>query len=140
MGLVDLAKGFFDRKVRIDPAALRKTKPTRNTFVKMEELEDGSLVLQAPLSSQGRGIMGRIAKKAGKPDVKNFELEPVGVFVWNLCDGKHTFEGISKRLREEYKLNRLEADASLSAFLQMLSQRKLITMMVEEQGPKGKRK
>lgn len=132
MGLVDLAKGFFDRKVRIDPAALRKTKPTRNTFVKMEQLEDGSLVLQAPLSTQGRGIMGRIAKKAGKPDVKNFELEPVGAFVWNLCDGKHTFEGISKRLREEYKLNRLEADASLSAFLQMLSQRKLITMMVAD--------
>ncbi len=132
MGLADLAKGLFDRKVRIDSAALRKTKPTRNAFVKMEELEDGSLVLQAPLSTQGRGIMGRIAKKAGKPDMKHFELEPVGAFVWNLCDGKHTFEGISKKLREEFKLNRLEADASLSAFLQMLSQRKLITMMMAE--------
>lgn len=132
MGLVDLAKGIFDRRVRIDPGALRKTKPTRNPFVKMESLEDGSMVLQAPLSSQGKGIMGKLAARAGKPDIKNFELEPIGAFVWGLCDGKHTFEGISKRLREEYKLNRLEADASLSAFLQMLSQRKLITMMVAD--------
>jgi hypothetical protein len=59
-------------------------------------------------------------------------LEPVGAFVWSLCDGKHTFEGISRKLREEFKLSRLESDASLSAFLQMLSQRKLITMMVAE--------
>jgi len=76
--------------------------------------------------------MGKLAAKAGRPDQKQFELEPIGAFVWNLCDGKHTFEGISKKLREHFKLNRLEADASLSAFLQMLSQRKLITMMVSQ--------
>jgi len=132
MGLVDLAKGIFDRRTKIDPTALRKSKPARNTFVKWEALEDGTIILVAPLSTQGRGVMGRIAKRAGKPDVKQFELEQVGAFVWNLCDGRHTFEGISKRLREEFKLSRLEADASLSAFLQMLSQRKLITMMVAE--------
>ncbi|MBC8066263.1 MAG: PqqD family protein [Chlorobia bacterium] len=130
MGLADIAKGLFDRKVRIDPEALRKTKPTRNTFVVAETQEDGTVILMALLSSQGRGVIGKIAQKAGKPDVKHFELETVGAFVWNLCDGKHTFEGISKKLREEFKLDRLEADASLSAFLQMLSQRKLITMMV----------
>lgn len=132
MGLVDLAKGLFDRRVMIDPTALRKAKPARNTFVKWEALEDGTLVLLAPLSTQGRGIMGKIAKRAGRPDVKQFELEPIGAYVWNLCDGKHTFEGISKKLCAEFKLSRLEADASLSAFLQMLSQRKLITMMVAE--------
>jgi hypothetical protein len=132
VGLVDLAKSIVDRRIRIDPAALRKTKPVRNTFVTSEQLEDGAVVLKAPLTSQGKGIMGRIAQKAGKPNVKHFELEAVGAFVWNLCDGKHTFEGISKKLREEYKLTRLEADASLSAFLQMLSQRKLITMMVAD--------
>jgi hypothetical protein len=130
MGLVDLAKGIFDRRMRIDPTALRKTKPTRNGFVESEIHEDGTLVLLAPLSTQGRGIMGKIAKRTGKPDMKQFELEGVGSFVWNLCDGKNTFEAISKRLQAEYKLSRLEADASLSAFLQMLSQRRLITMMV----------
>jgi len=130
MGLVELAKGVFERRAKVDVSELRKSKPIRNTFVVAEELEGGSLVLQAPLSTQGRGVLGRMAKKAGKPDVKHFELEQVGAFVWNLCDGKHTFDAISKKLRDEFKLSRLEADASLSAFLQMLSQRKLITMMV----------
>lgn len=132
MGLADLAKGLLDRRVKIDPASLRKARPTRNTFVTFELIDDGIVVLQAPLSTQGSGILGRIAKRSGRPDVKQFELEPVGAFVWNLCDGKHTFEGISRKLQEEFKLSRLEADASLSAFLQMLSQRKLITMMVAD--------
>ena len=89
-------------------------------------------MLSAPLSTQGRGIMGRLARKAGKPDVKQFELEQVGAFVWEMCDGKNTFESISKGLRVEFKLSKLEADASLAAFLQMLSQRRLITMMVSD--------
>lgn len=131
MGLADLARNLLDRRTRLDPQILRKAKPIRNTFVEMENLEDGLVILRAPLSTQ-KGVLGKLAQKAGRPDQKQFELEPVGAFVWGLCDGKHTFEGISRRLREEFKLNRLEADASLSAFLQMLAQRKLITMMVVE--------
>lgn len=132
MGLADVAKGFFDRRTRIDPEILRKAKPLRNAFVEFEKLEDGSIVLSAPLSTQGSGLLGRFAQKAGRPDRKQFELEPVGAFVWDICDGKHTFEGISRKLRERFKLSKVEADASLSAFLQMLAQRKLITMMVVE--------
>jgi len=132
MGLADLAKGVFDRRTKIDPQALRKAKPIHNAFVESEDLEDGSVVLVAPLTTQGTGFLGRFAQKAGKKANKQFELEPIGAFVWRLCDGKHTFEGISRKLREEFKLNKVEADASLSAFLQMLAQRKLITMMVVE--------
>lgn len=60
--------------------------------------------------------------------MKSFELEPVGALVWSLCDGRHTFESISQKLRDRYKMNRLEADAALSAFLKMLGQRGLITV------------
>ena len=58
------------------------------------------------------------------------ELEEVGAFVWNLCDGKNSFEFIAKKLGAQFRLSRLESEASLTAFLQMLSQRKLITLMV----------
>jgi hypothetical protein len=132
MGLVDLAKRAFDKRSRVDPAALRKCKPIRNTFVTSEVQEDGSILLSAPLSTQGTGVLGRLAKRAGKADVKHFELEQIGAFVWNLCDGKITFDGISKKLAAEFKLSKLEADASLGAFLQMLSQRRLITMLAVE--------
>ncbi len=130
MDLVRLAKNTFDRTERIDPDKLRKAKPLKNPSVTQEITEEGALLLIAPLTQQGRGIVGALAKWLKAPDQKKFELEPVGAFVWNLCDGRTTFEGISKKLREQFKMNRLEADAALLAFLQMLSQRRLITLMV----------
>ncbi|HJP84131.1 MAG TPA: PqqD family protein [Fimbriimonadaceae bacterium] len=130
MGLANLAKEIFERKKKLDASALKKSKPTRNPFVTSEQLEQGTILLHAPLSTQGRGIMGKLAQRAGKPSVKSFELEEVGAFVWNLCDGKNSFESIAKKLGSQFRLSRLESEASLTAFLQMLSQRKLITLMV----------
>ena len=71
-------------------------------------------------------------------DTKKFELEPVGAFCWQLFDGQNTVETISRKLREAYKMNRLEADASLNAFLQMLSAKSLITLQVPTAGLKKK--
>jgi hypothetical protein len=112
----------------MQPETLRRSKPLRNPVVRQELAEDGALLLIAPLIQQGSGFAGLVAKWMKAPDQKRFELEPVGAFVWNLCDGRHSFEGISKRLREEFKMNRIEADAALLAFLQMLSQRRLIAL------------
>jgi len=130
LGLVRVAKRLINRSESLQPEALRKSKPLRNPAVLQDIAEDGSLLLRAPLVQQGRGFAGLMAKWLKSPEHKKFELEPVGAFVWNLCDGRHTFEGISKRLREQFKMNRLEADAALLAFLQMLSQRRLITLTV----------
>jgi len=130
MGLVGVAKRFIDRSERLQPEQLKKSKPLRNPAVQQDAAEDGSMLLLAPLVQQGNGFVGLMAKWMKAPDTKKFELEPIGVFVWNLCDGKNTFEGISKRLREQFKMNRLEADAALLAFLQMLSQRRLIILTV----------
>ncbi len=63
---------------------------------------------------------------------RTFELEPIGAFVWGLCDGQRTVEGIARALREQFKLNRVEAEAALVAFLQTLSRRGLITLLMPE--------
>jgi len=128
MGLVRVARQFFDRSGPSEPDALKRAKPLRNPDVLQDLADDGTVMLMAPLAQQGNGLAGFLARWMKAPDHKKFELEPVGAFVWNLCDGRHTFEGISKRLREEFKMNRIEADAALLAFLQMLSQRKLISL------------
>lgn len=130
MGLVQVAKRLIDRSETIKPEQLRTSKPLRNPEVDQSIGDDGSVLLLAPLIRQGTGMMGLMAKWMKAPDHKKFELEPVGAFVWNLCDGRHTFEGISKKLREQFKMNRVEADAALLAFLQMLSQRRLITLTI----------
>jgi hypothetical protein len=121
---------MFGGSSHLQPDHLRKSKPLRNPDVLQELGKDGSVLLLAPLLQQGNGFVGMMAKWVKAPDHKTFELEPVGAFVWSLCDGQHTFEGISKRLKEQFKMNRIEADAALLAFLQMLGQRSLITLTV----------
>lgn len=116
-------------KSKFTPEQLRKARPLRNPAVLFEKQEDGSVLLEAPLEQQNKAAAW-IAKKMKSPQTKKFELEPVGALVWEFSDGQHSVEAISKRLREVYKMNRLEADASLNAFLKMLIERKLITIQV----------
>ena len=130
MGLVELAKKTIDPRSSLTGEQFKKAKPLRNPAVTWSPAEDGGVVLEAPLADQGRGIAGWLAKKMKMPETKKFELEPIGAFLWELFDGKHTVETIGRKLREEFRMNRVEADASLMAFLQMLTHKKLITMMI----------
>lgn len=107
---------------------LRKAKPLRNPVAEWEVHEDGSALISAPLAKTGKRFEKWIQKFAKRPATKTFELEPIGAFVWGMCDGKHTFETMARKLRERYKMNRTEAEAALQAFLLMLNQRGLITM------------
>jgi hypothetical protein len=132
VGLADLARSTFDRRTRLDPDRLRKARPLRNPIVETEVQEDGIVILAAPLEQVARGLVRLLARRSAKPSVKRYELEPVGALVWSLCDGKTSFERISKQLRDTYRMNRLEADASLIAFLQMLAERRLVTLYVEQ--------
>lgn len=120
---------MFSKRPRVPPEVLRSSRPLRNEHVTSAPLEDGSVLLAAPLSSQGKGILGGLARRMGRPDTKTFELEPVGALVWSMCDGRHDFGAIAGKLREAYQMNRLEAEASLGAFLSLLSRRRLITMV-----------
>jgi len=132
MGLADLATRWLGRPPRIEPKALRQARPLRNPLITWQERGDGILELECPLETQGKGLLAAFARRAKLPSVKRIELEPVGAFVWRCCDGQTSFEQISRKLRDQYKLNRLEADAALASFLQTLSQRRLITLMVKQ--------
>jgi len=132
MGLADLVKSRVAGPPRLALDQMKGAKPLRNPIVTWELNEEGCALLQAPLEVVGRGYIGVVAKWMKAPNVKQFELEPIGALVWEHCDGQHTVETISRKLRDRYKMNRLEADAALAAFLQMLGQRRLITLMVKE--------
>ncbi len=132
MGLVELAKRAMRHREPLAPEVLRTARPYRNSEVVTHPQEDGSVVLVAPLQGRVKGLAGWVAARTKTPPERKFELESVGAFVWELCDGEHSFDLISRKLRERYKMNRLEADASLSAFLQMLGQRRLISLLTPE--------
>lgn len=124
----------------LDPRELKSLKPVRSPGVEAVENEDGTVVLTVPLEYTGRGFWAAVARAAKTTDSRQFELEPVGAFVWEMCDGKHTFEGISRKLRERYKMTRLESDAALGAFLQTLGRRRLITLAAAPNERKGIKK
>ncbi|MFN3729474.1 MAG: PqqD family protein [Fimbriimonadaceae bacterium] len=130
-GIRSLVEGR--RPAPLDPASFKSARPVRNPLISEVEGEAGALILEAPFQPTDGRMAHRLAKLMKRRLVKQFELEPVGAFVWRKCDGEHTVEGISRRLREEFKMNRVEADAALTAFLQLLSRRGLITMMVKTQ-------
>ncbi|HVT12962.1 MAG TPA: PqqD family protein [Fimbriimonadaceae bacterium] len=109
---------------------MRKARPLRNPDV--EELRLGeSVTLTGPAVL--KGLLGKIVSKATtKPVTKQYELEEIGAFVWSQIDGRKSFDGIAKQLQAKYKMNRMEAEASLDAFLRMLAERGLITLLVKE--------
>lgn len=125
MGLDRLVK----REKGLSAEELRASRPLRNPAVETVLGDEDEALLIAPLEQQGRGLAAGIAKMMKMPATKKFELEPVGALVWSLCDGTRSFDTISKSLCERYKMNKVEADASLTAFLRMLGQRRLITLV-----------
>lgn len=62
---------------------------------------------------------------------KTFELDSVGVFVWNEIDGKTSVEQLIRRIAKEYTLDLRQAEASTTAFLKTLMQKGLIGIPIE---------
>jgi hypothetical protein len=115
----------------INADQLRHARPIRNPSVETSELESGSLALTAPLETGSR-LTAAIAKSMKLPQTRQFELDPVGAFVWSACDGHTNFGKIASQIQARYKMNRLEAETALAAYLQTLAQRRLITLLVKK--------
>lgn len=128
MGLAGLMQRLFGGRKGPSKEALFRAVPCRNDAVKEEVQEDGTIRLTAPLAGPNKGLYLMLAKAAKLPPAKSFELEEVGAFVWDLCDGKNTVAGIAGKLRERFRMNRLEAETALIAFLQTLGKRGLIRL------------
>ena len=137
MGLDRLVAKFQPRSPK-DPRAVLRCRPRRCDAVEEELQPDGSVQLRAPLNKNSRGLQAMIARAAKAPVKKTFELEAVGTFVWSLCDGTLSLETMAERLRVQFKMNRLEAEAALVAFVQTLGRKGLITLLPPEpKRPKG---
>lgn len=116
---------FGRRKPAPTRKQLRRAKPVRNAAVAFESGEDGGLLLKIPLTHR-RAPVRVLARLWSAPPDKVVELEPVGAMVWNLCDGKHTIDNIANEIQREFKLTKVEAEASLLAFLETLMKRRYI--------------
>ena len=63
---------------------------------------------------------------------KTFELDELGKFVWDECDGKTAVRQIIRRLAKRYNLNEREAEVATVAFLHTLTRKGLLGMAIEK--------
>jgi hypothetical protein len=106
--------------------------PVRNQALKAEPGPEGELTLTVPRREDWVGKL--LASLFAVPKERKIVLDRVGADIWQLCDGQNTVQQIIARLSEQYKLNRKEAEVSLTAYLRQLGRRGLIGFAV----PKSK--
>lgn len=101
-------------------------RPGRNASLTWEKRETGETLLIIPENQSVGRITRVMAKWLSAPTERKVELDEVGGFVWELCDGRNTIEAIVQKTGKEYKMNRREAEVSVTMFLQMLHERNFI--------------
>lgn len=89
--------------------------------------------------AQGTGTVGVVARWLKAPAQKTVELEEIGSLVWACCDGQHSFESIAKKLRDRFRMSRLESESALAEFVRMLQARNLVAVVVPTRPARGKR-
>ncbi len=101
-----------------------KSRPVRNSLIKWEKSENGEISLVIP---QKNTLWVRsVSKVFMLPKSRVVALDEVGSFVWTMCDGHNSMDGIMKMLSNKYKLTRKEAETSLLAYFRLLGKRGMI--------------
>jgi CHAD domain-containing protein len=114
------------RPPQVDRQAALTLRPGRNSLLTWEKRDSGETVLTVPQNQKISPVTRQMAKWLKAPTERQVELDEVGGFVWELCDGSHTIDSIVQKTGRQYKMNRREAEVSVTMFLQMLHERNFI--------------
>src|SRR5579859_580012 len=114
------------RPPEVDRKAVMLLRPGRNSLLSWEKQEGGETILTVPQNPKVGRVTRTVARWLRAPNERRVELDEVGGYVWELCDGGHTVENIVQKTSRQYKMNRREAEVSVTMFLQMLHERNFI--------------
>jgi hypothetical protein len=110
----------------------------RNPAIPFEFTEEGAR-LEVPLRQSGAmRILFRIARFGARMPVrekKTVELDRIGAFIWERCDGEHSVKDLARELARRERMPAREAEHSLALFLKMLAERRLLLLGIGEGGP-----
>jgi hypothetical protein len=140
MSIRDVAGKYIPglaRRSRLSSDQALAILPIHNTTVVWTRTEDGEILLKVPRRSDRIG--NALARLFRLPDHKDILLDEVGASVWELCDGQHDIRTIVAEMGAKYKLNRREAEVSVTTYIKTLGERKLIGLLQRGGKPRGKR-
>lgn len=101
--------------------------PIHNAQITWNRVEGGEISLSIPRRSDRLGrVIGRLFRV---PDRKEILLDEVGSTVWEMCDGKHSIANIIAEMSNTYKLNRREAEVSVTTYIKILAERRLVGLV-----------
>lgn len=69
-----------------------------------------------------------VAKLFRLPEHRRLELDEIGSDVWEMCDGTVSVDALTRAICTKYHLNRRQAEASVTAYLKMLAERRLVAL------------
>ena len=104
--------------------------PVRNPDLDEQENDYGELRLSYSVRVKPwfRGIFKKVAGRQSDIIERKLQLDVLGTSVWRLIDGHRSVNNIIQAFQAEHKLNRREAEISISAFLKELGKRGLLAM------------
>jgi hypothetical protein len=136
-----MIKFFYEKlmgkKAKPTRAEVLASRPIRNPSVEWERQEREGEGDEAPRNTElmllkvprRKDKMGNLAAKMFKlPEFKKIELDEIGSDVWEWCDGTNTVEALTKAICTKYRLNRRQGETSVTAYLRMLAERRLIAV------------
>jgi hypothetical protein len=124
-------------KPKVSRAEVLASRPVRNPQIVWDrepiarevvtgDTDAAVALLKIPRRSDKFGNM--VATIFRLPDFRKLELDEIGSDVWEMCDGVMSVDAITKKIVERYKLNRRQAETSVTAYLRMLAERRLIIL------------
>lgn len=102
--------------------------PTKSAHITESRLDTGEVILAYPLTV--RPWLAALARRLGGPldtiQTKKLQLDAMGTAVWDLMDGRRSVRRIIWIFAQTHRLDKKEAEVSVTSFIRELGKRGLI--------------
>ena len=103
-------------------------KPAKNQHISETRLETGEVIIEYPVAV--RPLIAAVARRLGKTQnltqTRKLQLDTLGTSVWDLIDGRHTVRRMINIFAETHRLEKREAEVSVTQFIRELGRRGLL--------------
>ncbi len=124
---------FKKKKKVISRDRFLQSIPLRNPGLSWEEENDGTITLKIPRSK--KGFLRILSWPSDLPGYKQVKLDEIGSKVWKRIDGKTDMKDFMEWMNQEFKMNPREAELSLALFMEKLSDKAFILLLVPPPKP-----
>jgi hypothetical protein len=125
------------KTVQLSAEDLLTAVPYANETMKLDMRQDGSAVASVPMKKP-KWVDGPLGMFLPYSTHKRVELDPIGVAVIGLCDGKRRVEQVVEEFARENLLSWRESQMCVMPFLRLVTERGLIVIVGSSKDNPGK--